>query len=83
VPSECGDPGEQPDYWQVDLTLVFGDAAGLAALDDGYESDTGFCFEPAGPRRDAAVAKAEQYPQLQAAFNAMPLHSELSFERVC
>lgn len=84
VPSDCDcdDLHEQPDYWQVDLTLVFDDAAGLAVLDNGHESDTGFYFEPAGPRRDAAIAEAEQYQQLQAAFDATPLRSALSFERV-
>jgi len=84
VPSDCdcGDLHEQPDYWQVDLALVFDDAAGLAVFENGYESDTGFYFEPAGARRDAAIAEAEQYQQLQAAFRAMPLDSALSFERV-
>lgn len=79
---DCGDLHEQHDYWQVDLTLVFNDAAGLAVLDSGYESDTGFYFEPAGARRDAAITEAERYQQLQAALRATALHSTLSFERV-
>jgi hypothetical protein len=81
VPSASGDP--QPDYWQVDLTLVFDDAAGLAVLESGHESDTGFFFRPVGRLRDAAVAEAGRYPQLDAALTARPAHSELSFDRVC
>jgi hypothetical protein len=80
VPSDCNcvDIHEQPDLWQVDLTLVFDDAPGLAVLDNSHESDTGFYFEPAGSRRDAAIAEAAQYPQLQAALHATPRHSVLS-----
>lgn len=85
VPSDRdrADSHEHPDYWQVDLTLVFIDAPGLAALDNGHEFDTGFCFEPAGPRRDAAITEAAQCEQLQAAFQATPDYSVLSFDQVC
>jgi hypothetical protein len=79
---DCGDFHEQPGYCQVGLTLIFDDAAGLAVLKNGHESNIGFYFEPAGPRRDTAIAEAEQYQQLQAAFDATPLRSAPSFERV-
>ncbi|WP_330440901.1 hypothetical protein OHB44_13520 [Micromonospora sp. NBC_00821] len=81
VPSGSGDP--QPDYWQVDLTLVFDDAAGLAVLESGHQSDTGFYFRPVGPQRDDAVVEAGRHLQLDAALTVRPAHSKLSFDRVC
>lgn len=81
--TDPGDPHEQPDYWQVDLALVFDDAPELTLLDGGHESDTGYYFEPVGARRAAAVAEAAEYAQLQAALKANPVHSDLSFERAC
>ncbi|HEX5594574.1 MAG TPA: hypothetical protein VFX61_00920 [Micromonosporaceae bacterium] len=50
----------------MNLTLVFYDAAGLAVLESGHQSDTGFFFQPVRPQRDAAVAEAGRYPQLPA-----------------
>lgn len=80
VPSCSGDP--RPDYWQVDLTLVFDDAAGLAVLEGDHQSDTGFYFRPVGPHRDDAVAEAGRHLQLDAP-TVRPAHSKLSFDRVC
>jgi hypothetical protein len=79
---DCGNPHEQPDYWQVDLALVYDDAPGLMLLDGGHESDTGFSFEPIGPLREAALAAMQQYEQLQAVLNVEPVRSQLSFERI-
>ncbi|MFG1898474.1 hypothetical protein ACGFIP_31115 [Micromonospora zamorensis] len=81
VPSTSGDP--QPDYWQVELTLAFDDAAGPVFLKGGDEADTGFFFRPVGSLRDDAVTEAGRYPQLQAALTVTPARSVLSFDPVC
>jgi hypothetical protein len=49
----------QPEYWQVNLTMVFPDASELADVGMLNVQDTGFDFSPAGPEQDHAIREAE------------------------
>jgi len=77
----------QPEYWQLDLHMIFDDGPELAGIDDLDIQDTGFSFEPIGPRRAAELAAMRtgmaRYPQLSAVWRATPVGSALSFECVC
>ncbi|MEO6085172.1 MAG: hypothetical protein ABIQ18_18865 [Umezawaea sp.] len=81
------DPDWQEQLWQVGLEIVFDDESALIALEPGPRGDTGFRFDPIGPRRGAALAKAralaQQHVLVQAMWRETPANSELTFECLC
>jgi hypothetical protein len=74
----------QPEYWQVNLNLVFDDAPALADVDELEVADTGFYFSPPGPEQDRAFREVEweiqQYPTLQALWASTPVRSGLDLD---
>ena len=72
----------QPEYWQVNLELLFDDAPELADVDQLEVHDTGFDFSPPGPEQDRAFREVEreiqQYPPLRALWASTPVRSSLS-----
>ncbi|WP_217239368.1 hypothetical protein [Streptomyces sp. AC555_RSS877] len=82
---EHDDPHWQPEYWQVELQLIFGEDPAWADLDSLGHQDTGFDFDEIGPPRTAALGRirrfVESYPQLAALWRAKPIRSELTLER--
>ena len=74
----------QPEYWQLDLELVFDDAPALADVDQLEAQDTGFDFSPPGPEQDHAFRAVEreiqQYPTLQALWASTPVRSSLNLD---
>ncbi|MCT9078901.1 hypothetical protein [Streptomyces fulvoviolaceus] len=79
------DPEWQPEYWKVELELIFPEDPAWADLDGLGHQDTGYDFDEIGaPRADALVEVRrfiESYPQLAAMWRAEPTRSELTFER--
>jgi hypothetical protein len=75
----------QPEYWQVNLELIFDDAPELADVDRVEVQDTGFDFSPPGPAQDRAVREVEweiqQYPTLQALWGSTPVHSSVNLDQ--
>jgi hypothetical protein len=80
------DPYWQPEYWQVDLQLIFGENPAWADLGSLGHRDTGFDFDEVGAPRTAALGRIrrflESYPQLAAIWRAEPIRSDLTIERV-
>lgn len=74
----------QPEYWQVNLELVFDDGPALADFDELEVGDTGFYFSPPGPEQDRAFGEVEweiqQYPTLQALWASTPVLSSLDLD---
>ncbi|MEU7662324.1 hypothetical protein AB0B60_28110 [Streptomyces lincolnensis] len=83
---ELGDPDCQPEYWAVELLLVFAEDPAWADLDSLGHQNTGFDFTAIGAARTAALGDARRfmasYPQLVAMWRAEPLRSELNLEQV-
>jgi hypothetical protein len=75
----------QPEYWQVDLVMVFPDHPTLADLGELNTQDSGFYFERPGPEFDNALREAlwefGQYPTLQALWASTPLRSTVHLMR--
>ena len=75
----------QPEYWQLDLALVFPDAPELADLGRLDVQDSGFDFSPPGPDQEHAFREVEweidHYPTLRALWSAAPLSSSISLDR--
>jgi hypothetical protein len=75
----------QPEYWQLNLELVFDDVPALADVDELEVSNTGFDFTPPGPGRNHAFREVEweiqQYPTLQALWASTPVRSSLDLDR--
>lgn len=73
----------QPEQWQVDLALVFEEAAALTDIGRLRPADTGFDFSAPGPERDHAIREVEQklakFPPLQALWASRPARSRLTF----
>jgi hypothetical protein len=74
-------------YWQVELVLCFDGDVDLVGPDHLDNGDTGFSFEPVGPKRTARLSHIrtamEKLPQLRAAWRAAPVSSALVFSQVC
>ena len=74
----------QPEYWQVNLELVFDDAPALADVGQLEVQDSGFDFSPPGPAQDHAFSEVEwevqQYPTLQALWTSTPVQSSLDID---
>jgi hypothetical protein len=72
--------------WQVELKLCFGDEPELLGIERLEAADTGFCFDPVGPKRIAgiigALTEVRRYPQLRATWRATPVSSDLTLTRV-
>lgn len=77
----------QPDYWQVNLELVFDDVPALADVGELEVADSGFDFRPPGPEQDQAFRDVEweiqQYPALRALWAATPAASSITVDQVC
>ncbi|MFC8434633.1 hypothetical protein [Streptomyces sp. NPDC057253] len=75
----------QPEYWQVELQLVFAEDPAWADLDSLGRQDTGFRFDGIGVPRAAALggirSSLRSYPQLAALWQAEPLRCDLTLER--
>lgn len=74
----------QPEYWQMNLELVFDDVPALADVDQLEVQDIGFDFSPPGPEQDHAFREVEwviqQYPSLHALWASTPLRSSLNLD---
>jgi hypothetical protein len=74
----------QPEYWQMNLELVFDDVPSLADVDQLEVANTGFDFSLPGPEQDRAFREVEweiqQYPTLQALWASTPVRSSLDLE---
>ncbi|MFD5572680.1 hypothetical protein [Streptomyces cadmiisoli] len=86
--TEVGEPDErywQPEYWQVELQLIFREDPAWADLASLGHQDTGFDFDEVGPPRTAALERIcrflDLYPQLAAIWRAEPICSDLTIER--
>ncbi|MGW3724337.1 hypothetical protein [Streptomyces sp. NPDC000851] len=79
------DPEWQPEYWKVELQLVFAEDPAWADVDSLGHQDTGYDFAEIGAPRAAALLEVrrfiESYPQLAAMWRAEPTRSELTLER--
>jgi hypothetical protein len=79
------DPDWQPEYWKVELQLIFAENPAWADLDSLGHQDTGYDFAEIGATRGAALAEArrfiESYPTLAAMWRAEPRRSELILEQ--
>lgn len=77
--------GNEPEYWQVSLDMVFPDAPALAGLDRLDVQNSGFDFSPPGPGRDRAIGavrrELRRHPTLRALWAATPLRSGVTLER--
>lgn len=82
---ERDDPHWQPEYWKVELQLIFGEDPAWADLDSVGHQDTGFDFDEIGAPRTAALGRIrhfmESYPQLAAMWRAEPARSDLTLDR--
>ena len=80
---QTGPGWHQPEYWQVNLELVFDEVPAPADLDQLEMRDTGFDFSPPGPEQEHAFRKVEsavqQHPALQALWASTPVRSNLTF----
>ena len=78
-------PDRQPEYWKVELQLVFGEDPAWAALDSLGHQDTGFDYDEIGMPRTVALGEMrrfiESYPQLAAMWRAEPIRSNLTLEQ--
>ncbi|WP_217554986.1 hypothetical protein [Streptomyces sp. GbtcB6] len=86
--NDAGDrdaPDWQPEYWKVELQLVFAEDPAWADLDTLGHQDTGFDYDEIGAPRIAALGETrrfiESYPQLAAMWRAEPTGSRLTLER--
>lgn len=74
----------QPEYWQLNLELIFADVPELADIDELEVHDTGFHFSPPGPEQDRAFREVEreiqQYPPLQALWDSAPVRTNLNLD---
>lgn len=74
----------QPEYWQVNLELIFDDTSALADVDQLEVQDSGFDFSSPGPEQDRAFREVEweiqQYPTLQALWASTPVRSSLTLD---
>ncbi|MFF3633124.1 hypothetical protein [Streptomyces sp. NPDC002250] len=79
------DPDWQPEYWKVELQLIFAEDPAWADLDRLGHQDTGFDYDEIGAPRIAALGEMRQfiesYPQLAAMWRAEPTRSGLALER--
>ncbi|WP_424879717.1 hypothetical protein [Streptomyces sp. SLBN-8D4] len=77
-------PDWQPEYWKVELQLIFAEDPEWADLDSLGHQDTGFGFDEIGAPRVAALSEMrrliESYPQLAAMWRAKPMRSALTLE---
>ncbi|MGW2931043.1 hypothetical protein ACWDA7_04055 [Streptomyces sp. NPDC001156] len=80
------DPDWQPEYWKVDLQLIFAEEPAWADVDSLGHQDTGFDHDEIGAPRIAALREVrrfiESYPQLAAMWRAEPIRSGLTLEQV-
>ncbi|MCX4612067.1 MULTISPECIES: hypothetical protein [Streptomyces] len=78
-------PAWQPEYWKVELQLIFGEDPAWADVDSLGHQDTGFDYDEIGAPRIAALGEMrrfiESYPQLAAMWRAEPTRSGLTLEQ--
>lgn len=78
-------PDRQPEYWKVELELVFAEDPAWADLDGLGHQDTGFDHREIGAPRIAALREMrrfiESYPPLAAMWRTAPTHSGLALDR--
>ncbi|MFE6175318.1 hypothetical protein [Streptomyces sp. NPDC056464] len=55
------DPEWQPEYWKVELQVVFTEDPAWAELDSLGHQDTGYDFDEIGAARDAALVEIRRY----------------------
>lgn len=79
------DPHGQPEYWKIELQLVFREDPAWADLDSIGHQDTGFDYDEIGELRAAALAEMRRFiescSQLAAMWRAEPTRSDLTLER--
>ncbi|MFF3461020.1 hypothetical protein [Streptomyces sp. NPDC002619] len=82
---ECEDSHGQPEYWKVELQLIFAENPAWNDLDGIGFHDTGFDYDEIGEPRIAALLEMrrfiESYPQLAAMWRAGSIRSNLTFEQ--
>jgi hypothetical protein len=79
-PEDMADEFWEPEYWQVDLELVYGDGEDLF---DEYDADTGFyCFDNAEDLRTGHADVRGTCQPLRMALGRTPVSSSLTFECV-
>ncbi|MEU6236965.1 hypothetical protein [Kitasatospora sp. NPDC047058] len=76
----------QPQRWNVELELFFGDAPAWADLGDmAWRDSMGFDFDPIGRERAEALSRiatfVETLPQVSAMWRAVPVGSALGLDR--
>ncbi|MEW2118459.1 hypothetical protein AB0945_25380 [Streptomyces sp. NPDC005474] len=83
---ERDDPHWQPEYWQVELQLIFREDPAWADLDSPSHQGTGVDFDEIGVPRSVALERIRQFlesfPPLAAIWRAEPIRSDLTIERV-
>lgn len=83
---ERDDPYWQPEYWKVELQLIFAEDPAWVDLDSLGRQDTGFDFDAIGAPRTARLGAMrrfmESYPELAAMWRTKPTRSALTLERV-
>ncbi|MFJ4829452.1 hypothetical protein ACIP79_05930 [Streptomyces sp. NPDC088747] len=79
------DPDRQPEYWKVELQLIFADDPAWADVDSLGPQDTGFHYAEIGSPKLTELAEirrfVESYPQLADMWRAEPTRSDLTLER--
>jgi hypothetical protein len=80
------DPDWQPEYWKVELALIFAEDPAWADLDHLGHQNTGYTFAEAGAPRTAALVQTRRFiescPQLASMWRAEPIRTVLTLERV-
>ena len=75
----------QPQYWNVEIELLFADDPAWADLEDMAWRSSEVYYAPVGPERTASLAEAADFakslPQIQALWNATPTSSRLIVDR--
>lgn len=82
-----GDSDSQAELWQIGLEMRFDDEPELVGIEALPRQDAGFSFAPIGSHRRTALAEmrlvAARYPQVAAAWRAVPVTSELTLSQAC
>lgn len=83
--AERDDPYWLPEYWKVELDLVFAEDPAGADFDGVGFQNTGFDHTETGGLRTASLGETRRflksYPQLAAMWRAEPVRSEVTLDQ--
>ncbi|NUR74175.1 MAG: hypothetical protein HOU81_25480 [Hamadaea sp.] len=75
----------QPEYWRLDLDMIFADSPAFSDIDKLNTQDSGIYYERSRPAMETALREAlweiEQHPTLRALWTSTPMRSTIDLER--